>query len=364
MSLPHLFEAHLRSRVRAGLTLDVRLTLGDECGILFGASGAGKTTILRLIAGLIRPDWGLVRIGDEVLDDAARGRHLPIRSRRIGFIFQDDLLFPHRSVAENIRFGLHGWPRDEAAARLAEIAALCQVEPLLNRRPDSLSGGERQRVGLARALAPRPRLLLCDEPMSALDLETRDILLERLAAVRRAERVPMLYVTHTPAEAVSLGDRLFLLAGGRIVDEGPPLDVLARRAPGPPLSDLRNVFAATVAGHDAGSTRLRLIGGPELVVPRCQRPTGTRLTVMVRADDVLLARGDSSGLGLSARNLIPGVVDRIVTHGDEAEVIVCTDGLRWMVSVMASAIPALELRPGGRCVLILKARSCHVLEAV
>ena len=142
-------------------------------------------------------------------------------------IFQDDWLFPHLNVAANIRFGLKGWRRDEAEARLAEVAALCGVEQLLDRQPETLSGGERQRVGLARALAPRPRLLLCDEPVSALDLANRHALLERLRAVQRAVAIPMLYVTHSPAEAIALGSRLFLLEEGRIVAEGPPLDVLA-----------------------------------------------------------------------------------------------------------------------------------------
>ena len=110
---------------------------------------------------------------------------------------------------------------------MAEVAALCGVEHLLDRHTETLSGGERQRVGLARALAPRPRLLLCDEPVSALDLANRHALLERIRAVQRAERIPMLYVTHSPAEAIALGSRLFLLDGGRIVAEGPPLEVLS-----------------------------------------------------------------------------------------------------------------------------------------
>ena len=142
-------------------------------------------------------------------------------------IFQDDCLFPHLNVAANIRFGLKGWRRDQASARVAEVAALCGVEHLLERHPETLSGGERQRVGLARALAPRPRLLLCDEPVSALDLANRHALLERIRVVQRAEGIPMLYVTHSPAEAIALGSRLFLLDAGRIVAEGPPLDVLS-----------------------------------------------------------------------------------------------------------------------------------------
>src|SRR5262249_49776802 len=163
-----------------------------------------------------------------------------------------------------------------------------------DRRPSTLSGGERQRVGLARALAPRPRLLLCDEPVSALDLENRHALIERLRAVQQAERLPVLYVTHSPAEAIALGHRLFLLSGGRIVDQGTPLDVLAASRPGPParLSGLRNVFPARVEGHtpDGGETRLQLRDGPLLIVPiQRDHSPGSVLSVAVRTDDILLA---------------------------------------------------------------------------
>jgi molybdate transport system ATP-binding protein len=351
-------------RVHAGLSLDIALTLGRECGVVFGPSGAGKTTFLRLIAGLARPDRGHVRLGGEALFDSEARVDLSLRMRRVGMIFQDDLLFPHLSVAGNLRYGLKGWPRDEAEARMAEVAALCGVVPLLDRRPATLSGGERQRVGLARALAPRPRLLLCDEPVSALDLASRHLLIERLRAVGRAEAIPVLYVTHSPAEAIALGTRLFLLEGGRIVARGDPLDVLATSRGGSIASfdGVRNIFPARVEGHahDGGETRLRLLDGPELIVPFHDRPAGTRLAVEVRGDDVLLARGPCEGL--SARNVIAGSVERVVSHGPGAEVVVRTGGVSWIVSVVAPAVAELGLAPGVEISLIVKARSCRVLD--
>ena len=225
--LPEGLDVHVVRRVHASLTLDVAFRLGREIGVVFGPSGAGKSTLLRLIAGLATPDAGHVRLEDTTLFDAGHQIVEPLRRRRVGMIFQDDWLFPHLNAAANIRFGLKGWPRDQADTRLAEVAALCGVERLLDRQPATLSGGERQRVGLARALAPRPRLLLCDEPVSALDLANRNALIERLRAVQRTLAIPMLYVTHSPAEAIALGSRLFLLEHGRIVAEGPPLDVLS-----------------------------------------------------------------------------------------------------------------------------------------
>lgn len=361
---PPVLDVRVERQIHPALRLDVALALGSECGIVFGPSGAGKTTLLRLIAGLDRPDAGHVRLAGEPLADVARRLHRPLRHRRIGMIFQDDLLFPHLDVAANIRFGLRGRPRVEAAARLAEVADLCGVGHLLGRRPETLSGGERQRVGLARSLAPRPRLLLCDEPVSALDLESRFTLLERLRAVQRAEAIPILYVTHAPAEAVALGTRLFLLRAGRIVAEGPPLDVLAAADPRPGmLEGLRNVFAAGVLDHAPGdgSTRLRLDGGPDLIVPYTNCPPGSPVSVAIRADDVLLARGPVADL--SARNRIRGTIRRLVRHGTEVEVLVGTGALTWVVSLVAPAVGALALEPGVEVELIVKARSCRLLGA-
>lgn len=350
-------------QVHAGLRLDVSLSLGTECGVVFGASGSGKTTLLQLIAGLELPDSGRVRLGDTVLFDSQSSVNRPLRERRIGMIFQHDLLFPHLSVEANIRFGLKGWPRSGAAGRVAEVAALCGVDALLRRDPLNLSGGERQRVGLARALAPRPRLLLCDEPVSALDLASRHALIDRLRAVQRVEAIPLLYVTHSPTEAIALGSRLFLLARGTIIDQGAPLDVLTGPSSGAAarLEGIRNTLQAVVREHAPGDgeTRLALVNGPQLVVPFNGRAPGTELTVEVRADEILLARGSVEGL--SARNVIPGTVERVITHGADAEVIVRTEGVCWIVSVVAPAVESLQLRTAAPVHMIIKARSCHTL---
>ena len=357
-------EVRLTRRVHPGLVLDVAFRLGAGRGILFGPSGSGKSTILRLIAGMERPDSGFVRLGDSVLFDSSARVRVPLRNRQIGLIFQDDLLFPHLDVSRNVRFGLHKWPRAEADARTAEVARLCGIGPLLARRPSTLSGGERQRVGLARALAPRPKLLLCDEPVSALDLDARHALLDRLKAIQQAEGIPFLYVTHAPDEAIALGDRLFLLSGGQIVADGPPLDILSADRPGMPFvrwGSIRNVFPAIIEGHDAEGreTRLRVVDGPLLIVPFLKNSVGDRLAIQVRADDVVLALGPVAAI--SARNVIAGTVDRVIRHGAEAEVLVRTGGVTWVVAVVAWAVESLGLIEGSEVRMIVKARSCHVV---
>lgn len=362
MSEPPLLEVRIRRKVHPGLMLDLAFSLGRGCGILFGPSGVGKTSALRLIAGLMKPDSGQVLLDGVALFDSVRGVNLPLRERRIGMVFQDDLLFPHLGVAANIGFGLNTWAKAEAKRRVEEVAALCGVEPLLGRRPATLSGGERQRVGLARALAPRPRLLICDEPVSALDLAGRHALIDRLKALQASENLPVLYVTHSPAEAVSLGRWLFLVEGGSVVAEGPPLDVLASASRGGSgrLEGVRNEFRARVesdSAHD-GETRLRLEGGPVVVVPKQTFAAGETVVLSVLAEEILLARGPVAGL--SARNLIEGAVERILPHGKEAEVLVRTGDLVWVVSVVSPALQALGLESGADVRMIVKARSCHV----
>lgn len=353
----------IHRRIHANLSLDVELGLGREVGVVFGKSGVGKTTLLRLIAGLVLPDTGRIVLDRRVVFDSTERVSRPLRDRAIGLIFQDDLLFPHLSVRDNIGFGLKRWSKNRAVARIGEIARLCGVEHLLGRRPETLSGGERQRIGLARSLAPRPRLLLCDEPVSALDFAGRNALIDRLKAVQRSEKIPILYVTHSPAEAISLGDTLFLLDQGRIVEQGAPLEILSRIRDGAlnHWEGVRNVFSALVTGHapNREATFLGVHGGPTLQVPALDQSPGSPVTVEIHASDIIIANGP--GVGLSAQNLISGVVEKVVSHGAEAEVIVRTDEVYWIASVVVSAVIQLGLASGSAVYLIIKARSCRVM---
>jgi ABC-type Fe3+/spermidine/putrescine transport system ATPase subunit len=210
--------------------LDLHVASG-EYAVLLGPSGAGKTLVLEALAG-VRP----VRAG-RLLVDSEDVTCLPSERRRVGLVFQDGLLFPHLSVADNVAYGLHhgngersGWRRRPSAPRLAELAAEAGIAHLMERRPATLSGGERQRVALARALAARPRALLLDEPLSAVDVEAREELQDVLRQVSRQEGLTVLHVTHDRAEAFALGDTCALLVDGRLRQTGRPHDVLRRPA--------------------------------------------------------------------------------------------------------------------------------------
>jgi molybdate transport system ATP-binding protein len=202
--------------------LDARFTAGPGITVLFGPSGAGKTTILGLVAGLIRPDRGRIALNGDVLCDVAAGVFVPPHKRRIGLVFQDAQLFPHLTVAQNLVFG--SWfNRQSNGLRRDTIVDVLGIGHLLERRPARLSGGEKSRVALARALLSSPRFLLMDEPLSALDEDKRTAILPLIERVRDEFGVPMLYVTHARDEAQRLARRVVRLAEGRVVADEPSI---------------------------------------------------------------------------------------------------------------------------------------------
>ncbi len=196
---------------------DVSLALRQgQIGVLIGPSGCGKTSLLRAVAGLERIEAGVIRMGGTVLGDARAGTHLAPEARRIGMVFQDYALFPHLSVAENVGFGLHGLPRAERSARVAQMLELVGLAHAARRAPHQLSGGQQQRIALARALAPRPQLLLLDEPFSSLDVDLRERLAHEVRAILKESGTTALFVTHDQLEAFALGDLIGVMNAGRL----------------------------------------------------------------------------------------------------------------------------------------------------
>jgi len=187
---------------------------------LFGASGAGKTSLVNMIAGLLRPDRGVIALDDEILDDTKKGVHVPPHRRRIGYVFQDARLFPHMNVAQNLGYGrrMNGLPDDGAQQK--RVTDLLDIGHLLDRRPGKLSGGERQRVALGRALLSKPRLLLLDEPLGSLDEGRKVEILPYLVRLRDEANVPMVYVSHDAAEMRQLATQIVMLRNGRVTALG------------------------------------------------------------------------------------------------------------------------------------------------
>ena len=210
----------------ASFALEMNVLLDAHVTAVFGPSGAGKTSLLETVAGLKRPEKGRIVLSGRVLDDAATGAHAPARGRSVGYVTQDDSLFPHLSVAGNLRYGARRQGARGAAFAESRVVEALGLSSLLDRRPSTLSGGERRRVALGRALLSGPALLLLDEPLSGLERPLKERVLEHLLKVREAFPIPILFVTHEAAEVVALADEVILLEAGRMRARGTPRDVL------------------------------------------------------------------------------------------------------------------------------------------
>lgn len=213
--------------IRGSFHLGVEGRFASDWTVIFGPSGAGKSTFLRLLAGLERPDRGRIVSAGEMLTSTERSIYRSPGQRKLALVAQQPALFPHLSVADNVRYGLAGLDGSEQTKRLEEMLRLVDATELAHRRPRELSGGEAQRVALARALAPLPRLLLLDEPFSALDGEASDALLTRLQVWLHEHDVQTILVTHDATDAYAAGAEVALLREGKIVALGPPEVALA-----------------------------------------------------------------------------------------------------------------------------------------
>ncbi len=211
-------------------TLDVSFVAEDGITILFGPSGSGKTTTLRAIAGITKPDQGHIQVGAQTFFDSRTRVNIPIQERRIGYVFQDYALFPHLTAEQNVSFGIKAEPESERRERAQEMMALFKVEHVRHRYPQNMSGGEQQRIALARAMATEPSVVLLDEPLSAVDFETRSGLLDEVAAAQSRFGIPFLYVTHNTNEALRLGSHVIVLDKGIVTTTGLPADIFNRRS--------------------------------------------------------------------------------------------------------------------------------------
>jgi molybdate transport system ATP-binding protein len=314
--------------------------------VLFGPSGSGKTSLLEAIAGLRRLAAGRIILDGEVLTDTARKLSMKPERRRVGYVPQDSVLFPHLDVRGNVRFGLKR-SSAEGERRFEEAVEILEITSLLSRLPYSLSGGERQRVALARALATGPRLLLLDEPLAALDVQLKERILPYLLRVR-AMKTRMVYVTHNVGEAIALADEAIVLREGRVQAHGPPRDVLTlgTLASIDPQARFDNVVDGVIAARDDedGTATLSPACGAHLVVTAApDLVPGVRATFTVFAEDVLVATHSLDGV--SARNVLEARIVRL--ERQERQVLLRADasGFEWTAKVTRSAARALGLSP-------------------
>jgi molybdate transport system ATP-binding protein len=306
-----MLEVAVRHRLGA-FVLDAAFAAEGGLTALFGRSGSGKTSLINVIAGLIRPEHGRVVVAGEVLTDTDRFLFVKPKKRRIGYVFQEGRLFPHMTVRQNLLYGRWFAPKKGRPGETDHVIEMLGIGGLLGRRPANLSGGEKQRVAIGRALLARPRLLVMDEPLAALDEARKAEILPYIERLRDAAGVPIVYVSHAIAEVARLATTLVVLSEGRVAAVGPTASVLGRidLFPLTGRAEAGAILATRIAAHDAafGLTVLRAAAG-ELRVPHLEMPVGAALRVRIRARDVMIALAPPEGL--SALNVLPGTVAEI-----------------------------------------------------
>jgi molybdate transport system ATP-binding protein len=333
---------------------------GHSVTVLFGPSGCGKTTVLRSLAGLEVPQQGIIRFCDESWLDAARGIALPPQRRNIGFLFQDYALFPHLTVVANIAYSLRKTNRPRRQGIIAELAARFELDGLLERYPHQISGGQKQRVALARALARQPRLLLLDEPLSALDQPTRMRLRHELRGLLKAAAVPAILVTHDRHEAAVLGDDILVMHDGRMIQHGPVNEVFSK----PASLDVADILAVEsilpgeLLSITNGLATVSVNQVPLHALAGDFTPDTKDVFVCIRAEDVSLSATDEHAA--SPRNRLPAVVTDCHREGPLVRVEL---DCGFPLSALLTPQGFEELAPtkGRRVTAIIKAPKVHLI---
>ncbi|MGO4389342.1 molybdenum ABC transporter ATP-binding protein [Microvirga sp. 2YAF29] len=341
------------------LDVEIRHNIGDfaidarfqsERGLtaLFGPSGSGKTSIVKAIGGLLRPDHARIAVKDRVLVDTQRGIFVPKHQRRIGYVFQEDCLFPHLSVRHNLMFGRWFTPRNERSAAFDKVVDLLGIGHLLDRSPSTLSGGEKQRVAIGRALLVDPQLLLMDEPLASLDEARKAEIYPYIERLRDDGEVPIVLVSHSVAEIARLATSVVVLADGRVTASGPASEILRHTSlfPQSGLAETGALIETEVLRHedDYALTVLQAKAGT-LVVPRLDLTPGNRVRVRLRARDIMISLVPPTDL--SALNVLPGTVTAIgEASGASVDVELDCGGDCLVARITRKSLERLGLRLG------------------
>jgi molybdate transport system ATP-binding protein len=340
---------------RGDFVLDAAFETGRGVTALFGRSGAGKTTIVSMVAGLATPHEGRVALDRRVLFDSGTRTNLPAWRRKVGMVFQEARLFPHLSVKANVLYGRWAGFR-RSATRLETVLALLGLEDFLERRPHTLSGGEAQRVAIGRALMAAPDILLMDEPLSNLDGARRAEILPFLERLAHEGGVPILYVSHQVDEVARLADSIVVISEGRVVASGPIEEVFGRIDLGPATGrhEAGAILSAVVTGEDKEFALTRLaIDGAELVVPALDRAPGAKVRLRIRSQDVALALQRVSGL--SVRNVLSATIASVEADGGPyAEVLLSVSGQYLRSRITRKSAVELGLFPGQTVFALIK----------
>ena len=335
------------THVQGDFTLSAAFEAGEGLTALTGPSGSGKTTLINLIAGLTPLQKGVIRFGDKVWNDTGAGVFVPPHRRRIGYVFQEARLFPHMSVRANLAYGMARIPRAERVGRMARIADLLHIAPLLGRRPSGLSGGEKQRVALGRALLSAPDLLLMDEPLSALDAALKAEILPDIERIRDREGIPILYISHSLEEVARLATRVIALQAGRVVAMGGPEALFAAE------EGRKGAFlSATISAVLEDGLMLAHSAAGPLYLRAAPVSPGQSVRVFVPAADVVLADGFSGEI--STLNRLEGIVIGCRPNASSVTVELDCNGERLLAEITRRSAEKLGVDLGKRLHALFK----------
>jgi molybdate transport system ATP-binding protein len=344
---------------RGSFALDAQFASDAPIVALFGRSGSGKTTLIESIAGLVRPASGRIVIDGRTLFDSERGIDLAPEARRVGYVFQEGLLFPHLSVRRNLAYGERLVPVENRFVERDRVVALLGLATLMDRHPVTLSGGEKQRVAIGRALLASPRILLMDEPLSSLDAARKSEILQYVELLRDELKLPIVYVSHVIEEVTRLADSLVMISDGKVVASGPVAEVLSRpdaQAHGG-RSDAGAVIESRVARHDEGfGLSVLAFDGGELIVPNVDALPGEPVRARIRSRDVSLAL--ERPRNVSIQNILEATVESLgAEFGAIVDVQLRVGATPLAARVTRKAAAELGLAPGTKVFAMVKAVS-------
>jgi len=353
-SVTMMLEFDCRHQYPGGFRLDASFELTGRIGALFGPSGSGKTTIVSLIAGILRPKEGVIRLDDERWADAKRKTWIKPEDRRVGVVFQDSRLFPHKTTRSNLEYGLRR-SKNHAAIPFDRVVEILELDDLLDRRPDTLSGGQQRRVAIGRALLRGPRLLLLDEPLTGLDEALSAKIIRYIDRTSRILQAPMIIVTHNQALVRRFADEVVVLESGRVIASGAAAETLDRATlktmashPGP-TNVLRIANVRLVGDHAVGT-----IGNQSIYLPRSAWTGSEEAFVEIDPTDIIIATGEARDL--STRNRLDGTItDRVHRPDRECWYVAIDVGQTLWAEVTGETIRELHLEEGARVGCLIKA---------
>lgn len=358
--MTNMILVNIEKRLNGDKRISTKLMIPVDSSwtVIFGPSGAGKSTILRIMAGLDRADKGLIKFGEETWEDTENQIFIPPQKRPVGLLFQDFALFPHMTVENNIIYNL-SLSKEEKQKKLRELISLFNLEGLEKRKPSSLSGGEKQKVAIARTVIRMPELLLLDEPLSSLDLPTREKLQKELKKILKKLQIPTIFVTHDRTEAIIMGDRIVVMNDGKVVQMGEVNEVFTK--PDNPsvaaIVGMENVLIGEIIERSEGLVSIKV--GKCTLVALDTGAVGPEVAVCIRAEEIILEKGNVPES--SARNRFSGKIIDISPQGVTVK-LTLDCGFLLIVLITKRSFIDLSIQKGSKLTASIKAQAIHIFQ--